>query len=238
MCELGLAIVSERLITGPFVLAKESGKLAPGLLTMSGCLADIVPDCWAIEWARIDDAERLARAAQFGIGACDLPSAIRWTTDHFDGAFVWPNLFLDAATAREFCRRFITVTVRLLQMSLPEELLGQFLALTAPPPQQPGYAPVGHIGVHQALARRVTLPELEGCRGFEVLGFDGAAGFDSFRCNGLEKDFEKRFGIHFNEWGLIDDARDAARCAEFANSPEVSTCAVAWHPWLVTEHAI
>ena len=75
-------------------------------------------------------------------------------------------------------------------------------------------------------------------RGYEVLGFDGAAGFDSFRCNSLEGDFEHLFGVQFNRWGLIDDGRAAARCAEYANSPEVSTCAVAWHPWLVVEHDI
>jgi len=33
-----------------------------------------------------------------------------------------------------------------------------------------------------------------GRRGFEVLGFDGAAGFDSFRCNALESDFERLNG--------------------------------------------
>jgi hypothetical protein len=88
------------------------------------------------------------------------------------------------------------------------------------------------------LAKRSPLTESGERRGFEVLGFDGAAGFDSFRCNGLETDFERLFGIQFNQWGLIDDLADAARCAQFANSPDVSTCAIAWHPWLITEHVI
>jgi len=229
----------EPLVAGPFLLAKESGKLPTGLLTVSGCLANIVPDCWAIEWANVDKTERLARAAEFGIDAHHLPDAIRWATDHFNGGgFAWPNVFLSAAPAREFRRRFVTATVRLLQISLPEQMLDSFLALTAPPPQQPGYAPVGSIGVHEALAQRSALTELAERRGFEVLGFDGAAGFDSFRCNALENDFERLLGVQFNQWGLIDDVGDAARCAEFASSPEVSTCAIAWHPWLVTEHVL
>jgi len=229
----------ERLVAGPFLLAKESGKLPTGLLTVSACLADIVPDSWAIEWANVDKTERLARAAEFGIDADQLPHAIRWATDHFNGGgFAWPNVFLSAAPARDFRRRFVTATVRLLQISLPEQMLDSFLALTAPPPQQPGYAPVGSIGVHEALAQRSVLTELAERRGFEVLGFDGAAGFDSFRCNSLESDFQRLVGVQFNQWGLIDDVGDAARCAEFASSPEVSTCAIAWHPWLVTEHPL
>jgi hypothetical protein len=229
----------ERLVAGPFLLAKDSGKLPPGLLTVSPCLADIAPDAWAIEWASVDETERLARAAAFGIDAHHLPDAVRWATNHFDGGgFVWPNLFLNAAAAREFHRRFVTAGVRLLQMSLPEQMVESFLALTTPPPPQPGFNPVGSIGVHEALAQRATLTDLDGQRGFEVLGFDGASGFDSFRCNALEGDFQRLFGVQFNRWGLIDDVGDAARCAEFANGSEVSTCAIAWHAWLVTEHAL
>jgi hypothetical protein len=168
-----------------------------------------------------------------------LPDAVRWATDHLDGGgFAWPNVFLNATAAREFHRRFVTTAVRLLQMSLPEKMLESFLALTTPPPQQPGFAPVGSIGVHDALAQRVALAGLDGQRGFEVLGFDGAAGFDSFRCNALEDDFQRLFDVQFNRWGLIDDVDAAVHCAEFANGQGVSTCAIAWHPWLVMEHAL
>lgn len=227
-----------RYASGPFLIAKESGKLPSGMLTASACLADIAPDLWAIEWANVDERDRLARAALFGIDAEQLPDAIRWATDHLDGGgFAWPNVFLDASAAREFHRRFITTGARLLQVSLPEQMLDAFLALTTPPPQ-PGFATVGTMGVHEALARGVALTDLDGQRGFEVLGFDGASGFDSFRCNQLESDFQRLLGVHFNRWGLIDAASDAARCAEFANGPATSTCAVAWHPWLVIEHAL
>jgi hypothetical protein len=47
----------ERLVAGPSLLAKESGKLPTGLLTVSACLPDIVPDSWAIEWANVDKTE-------------------------------------------------------------------------------------------------------------------------------------------------------------------------------------
>lgn len=229
----------ERFVAGPFLLARESGKLAPGVLTASACLADIAPDTWAIEWAKVDHADRLERAAKFGIDAAQIPEAVRWATDHLEGGgFAWPNVFLDAAAAREFHRRFVTTDVRLLQISLPEQMLESFLALTTPPPQQPGFAPAGSMGAHVALALRTPLTDDDGQRGFDVLGFDRASGFDSFRCNGLEVDFQRLFGVQFNRWGLIDGLPDAVRCAEFANQPDTNTCAVAWHPWLVTEHPL
>ncbi len=224
---------------GPFLLVRESGKLSPGVITVSSCLAHVGPETWALEWTRDDGAERIARAAEFGIIGERLRDAIRWTTEHLGGGgFAWPNVFLEAAPAREFARRFVTVPMRLLQIWLPTEYLDEILALTTPPPQQPDYAPVGTVGIHDALARRIVgQPSGEG-RGFEVLGFDGAAGFDSFRCHGLEDDFAKLFGVRFNEHGLFDDLDEARRCAEHANSPEVSTCAVAWHPWMVTEYPV
>lgn len=229
----------ERLIAGPFVLAKESGKLPPGILTVSECLADIAPDLWTIEWAKVDDRERAARAAEFGMDGVRLEEAIRWATDHLNGGgLAWPNVFLVLAAAREFHQRFVSVSVRLLQFSLPEPMLERFLALTTPPAPEAGYAPIGSIGAHDALARRTLLTDEGEPRGYEVLGYDGASGFDSFRCNALDADFQRLLGVSFNRWGLIDDASHADRCAQFADSPDASTCAIAWHPWLITEHAL
>jgi hypothetical protein len=226
-------------VAGPFLLSRESGKVAPGVLTASACLADIAPDDWAIEWCKIEHAERLRKAAVWGIGEHDLPSVIRWATDTFNaGGFLWPNLFLDAATAREFQRRFVSVPARLTQISLPRTMVDDFLALSTPPMSPKDFAPTAAPGIHQALARRLPANADGDDRGFDILGFDGAAGFDSFRCNGLEADFERVLGVRFNQWGLVDDVEQAHRCADLANGPDVATCAVAWHPWRVVEHAL
>jgi hypothetical protein len=130
---------------------------------------------------------------------------------------------------------FLSGGFHLLQIALPEHLVRAFLTLAAPPAQQPGYAPNGASAVYQALlAHDLGVPAAER-RGFEVLGYDRyGGGFDSFRCNALESAFAG-LGATFNRWGLIDDEATALKCAEFANTQ--STCADAWHPWLVAEYA-
>lgn len=226
-------------VAGPFFLVKPGEQIPPGGLTVSSCLAGVAPDTWALDWVLMDEPDRIAAAARCGIAEDQLPGVVAWATEHFDRAgFAWPNVLLNIETAREFRRRFLPQSFHLLQIYLPERLAESFLALAAPPPQQPGFAPVGATGVCQALCNP-QLTETPGeRRGFEVLGYDSAGGFDSFRCNRLERDFARLLDIRFNQWGLIEEDAAALQCAEYANRPDVGTCADAWHPWLVVEHAL
>jgi hypothetical protein len=161
---------------------------------------------------------------------------IAWTTERFERGFAWSHAFLDRAAAQEFRDLFLPEDFRLLRIGLPESLVPSLMTLAAPLPQQPGYAANGATAVYQALLKRQPLPAGERL-GFEVLGYDRyGGGFHSYRCNSLEKEFAN-LGARFNPTGLIDDEPAALRCAEFANSPEVSTCADGWHPWLIVEHA-
>ena len=228
-----------KYVAGPYLLVKPGDRLPADALSVSSCLADAVPDSWAIEWAKVEDAERVERAARVGISSGVLPKVIEWATEHFDGGgFAWPNVFLDLEVAREFQRRFLTGSIRLLQISLPQNLVESFLSMAGPPPQQPGYAPVGATGVYEALSARNPLTDRSGVRGFEVLGYDSAGRFESFRGNGLETELQHVFNIQFNQWGLIEDEATALQCAEYANDPQVSTCATVWHPWLIVEHSL
>jgi hypothetical protein len=226
--------MAAKYIAGPFFLAKPSDRLPEGAITVSHCLAEIAPDTWAIEWVSATDEERAESAARCGISNTLITEAIAWTTDHFERGFAWSHVFLERAVALEFSERFLSKDFRLLQIGLPERFLRSFLALAAPPPQQAGYAPNGSSGVYQALLKEDTLPAGHSL-GFEVLGYDRyGGGFDSYRCNAFEQPFAE-LGAVFNPAGLIDDESMALRCAELANSPEIGTCADAWHPWLIVE---
>jgi hypothetical protein len=224
-------------VGGPLFLVKPGDRLPPGELTVSHCLAAVAPDTWAIEWVAMSDPDRTAAAARCGIAEDQLPAVVPWATERFANGFAWPHAFLDIGAAQEFRHRFLPAAFRLLQIALPEHLVPSFLALAAPPPQQPCYAPTGASSAYEALRMpRLGLASGER-RGFEVLGYERHGGtFHSFRCNYFERDFAK-LGAAFNRWGLIDDEAVALKCAECSSNPELGTCADAWHPWLVVEHA-
>jgi hypothetical protein len=210
-------------VVGPVFVVKTGDQLPPGALTVSHCLAAVAPDTWALEWVDTAPAERNALAAECGISPEDLPEVVAWATDRLGRTFGWPHVFLELDAALEFRRRFLPDGFRVLQIALPEDFVASFLAMAAPPPQQPGYAPNGETGVYEALFKQVRGVPAGERRGFEVLGYDRyGGGFHSFRCNALEVDFVN-LGTSFNQWGLIDDEAQALKCAEWANSPAVGT---------------
>jgi hypothetical protein len=225
-------------VAGGYLLAKPGVRVPKRGLTASACLADMAPDWWAIEWVGTTYGEREERAARLGIQTKNVPSLVRWVTERFGETFRWPNVFTDVVHAREFFRQFGLADVHLMGIALPSDLVETFLEASAPPEQQPGYAPVGATGVHDVVSRMEPLASGGSRRGYEVLGYGEVGQFHSFRCNDLERDFEREFDARFNEWGLIDDAAIARRCAAYASLPTTSTSARDWHPWLVEEYPL
>ena len=228
--------MSEPYVAGAYLLVKPGPLIGAGGLTASACLAEMAPDSWAIEWANVEPADRERQAVQFGIPVNAIPEVIKWAADEFDRHFKWPNVFTELTAARKFRERFIPGGVHLVGVGLPADLVPAFLSLSAPPLAQPGYAPVGATGVHEVVRAGQVLAAGGEFRGFEVLGYDEAGQFCSFRCNGLEVDFQKELGVQFNRWGLLNKESAARQCAEYAGRPEVGTCARWWHPWAVVEY--
>ena len=60
--------------------------------------------------------------------------------------------------------------------------------------------------------------------------------FESHRCNALEADFRTKLGVGLNEWGLVENAEAAQRCADYAHALEGHTCADLWLPGQLTEY--
>jgi hypothetical protein len=228
--------MSQPFVAGAYLLVKPHPELGPGHLTASACLAEMAPDDWALDWVSTEPERREQHVARLGIRPGELPAVMRWATDHFGGRFRWPNVFTDLEIARAFRARFVPADIHLLGIGLPVDLVDSFMSMAAPPPPQPGYAPVGATGVYQVLTARRPLEGGGATRGFEVLGYDEAGKFCSYRCNALGADFERQFGARFNARGLLDEETTARRCAEYASRPEVFTCSRFWHPWLVQEY--
>jgi hypothetical protein len=188
----------------------------------------MAPDPWALDWAIDSLEQRPAAAEAFGIGPAELGPAVRWANDNLGGAWHWPYVLRSLDAAQDFCRRFVRAPVRLLGLALPEDLARRFGEVVR--------RPNGH-GVAEKVARADRIRAGEGQpRGYEVIGDDAVTGYlHSFRCDGLEVEFQERFGARFNEFGLIDDQAMARACAEFADiDPCMADVCLAW---LVTEYA-
>jgi hypothetical protein len=228
--------MSQSCVAGAYLLVKPHAELGVGHLTASACLAEMAPDDWALDWVNTEPERREQHAARLGIRPGELPAVMRWATDHFGGRLRWPNVFTDLEIARAFRDRFLTADTHLLGIGLPADLVDGFMAMAAPPPQQPGYAPVGATGVYEVLAAGKPLEGDGAIRGFEVLGYDEAGKFCSYRCNALGADFDRQLGARFNACGLLDEETMARRCADYASRPEVVTCSRFWHAWLIREY--
>lgn len=200
--------------------------------TASGCLAPIIPDTWALDWAGGTEAESLPVTARFGIPPDRLDALIQWVSHRFDTDFLWPNVFLTREAAQEFCATFIPSggDAFILGLALSSTDADDFLSQTAPLPGQTA------IGLHQLLARRLLPSEGGVPLGSEVLGVEHGGSLHSSLCNGLERAFAQHLGARPNRYGLFDDHALAQRCAAYAGSEASQAEPIPWQAWVLTEY--
>ena len=66
--------------------------------------------------------------------------------------------------------------------------------------------------------------------GYEVLCWD-IGGFHSFICNGLEKDYEEKLQLIFNENGFFNELDSAVKAVEYTRRDEVGAEPGYWAPF-------
>lgn len=206
------------------------GLLPAHLVTVSTCLVDAYPDSWALPWVETSLVE--SRAIQDSLGLEDDEFALlrEWVGQALDsGEFGWPNVFFSAQIAREFQARFLRTLkgIRLVGLSLTKEVAEDFLRTEAP---QEGY---GASGVWTMVARGESPRAIATQLGFDVLGAEFGGSFHTFSCNGLEQDYNDKFGITFNELGLIPEYESAVLAAEYTNRDDTGAEPVEWYPFRV-----
>src|SRR5262245_15744422 len=110
--------------------ASFSAELLPQeLLSMSGCLAETIPDTWTLAWASITEDDRQSDAAAFGLNPSQVTDLISWATQAFDNSWGWPNVIYSLETARLIHAQFLQDVpgVRLLGLGLHEAHVEAFL---------------------------------------------------------------------------------------------------------------
>lgn len=212
---------------------KASPDLIPDqVLSASTGICETVPDLWAIRWASIADAERVAAAARFGIPPDVVPLVIEWFTDHLDADTAgWPNVFFYVDVAREFVHKFLRDAgeVVIVGIGLPESFANDFLSNESSGPR------MAVSGVYEMI-RRGHAPDPSGRPlGFEILNHQYGT-VHSWLSDGREADVAVKYGIKPSSSGFISTLEDAASAAQYCSSGEGGSDFGIWLPWLITEY--
>lgn len=215
---------------GGYLIVKPSPAGVPEHpISISRCLAEVMPDVWCLSWAGCGDDERYEHASNFGLSLDDTTRAIDWVTDRFDkGDIGWPGVFLSAQCAQEFLATFLPgQQLNLIGLGLPKDLVKDFLTEADP-------GVLGKSATYLALERNQKLEKPYGVMGYEVLGYD-TSDFHSWVCNGLHKD-EELSAVTLNQHGLIDNLADARKVAEYVRRDEVGAEPAIWRPWVLLQY--
>lgn len=215
-----------------------SAELMPDhIISASDCISPFIPDTWCIEWANDTQDSRIKEAGRFGLGIDDLFEVTRWATSLFGRSIGWPNLIFNFETAEELVSRFISKVpgVRILELCLHRDMVQEFCVKAEPPPQQPGFAPNGRQGIHEAILKNRAPLQNGVILGFEPIVFDHSLSC-SWLCNRLETLVEESLGIRPNSHGFIDDLEEAFRCVEYISRDDTGSEPGLWLPWLIIDH--
>jgi hypothetical protein len=232
-CSCGFLIT--RSVPRPCYVSAEL--LPERIASVSTCISKFVPDTWCIEWTGDSQESRLEDARAFDLDLEVLRKVTDWVTPRFGGLIGWPNIVFDLGTARQLVEQFLGELddIKVLELGLHKSLIEAFCDEAEPSPQQPGFAPIGRQGIHEAVLKRRPLA-LGGCiQGFEPLVFDGSLSH-SWLCNSLETSVSKHLDIRPNSFGMIDQFEEARACVEYISRDEVGAEPGLWLPWLIIEH--
>lgn len=219
-------------ITGGFFVvprtsrpADASDLLPQNILTVSNCLATIVPDTWAVDLGYPADEDRADGAAKLSSAPAVIPDLVKWVTAEIGPDR--PTAFRSLTAAREFHRRFITQPgVIVIGMGLHKSLRASFDA-------QIGQDPTKGDGLLERVQQNDPLPSGGSVRGYEPLGFCGGS-FHTWLCNISPDAVKSHFGIRPNENGLISTLEEGTQVVDYLT--ETGAEPAIWEPWIVVEY--
>jgi hypothetical protein len=76
-----------RLVARPTYVSSEL--MHEHILSLSGCLANFIPDTWCIQWSQDALDSRLEEAETFELDSTALAEVTKWVTPQFGTHFAW-----------------------------------------------------------------------------------------------------------------------------------------------------
>ena len=196
-----------------------------------------IPDSWVLGWTSnrgdIEVEHELERARamtklsleDFSLAQKEFNELLR------ENQFGFPNVFMNSDVALEkYHQHFAAVPdLKLLGLGLPETYLEQFFTQYS----AEEFKPFSVNGVHLKLSQK-KICDAKGWIGYDLLGFDGAD-YCSFLCGSMESEIYEKYGVRYNEYGMIAEFDQAERVSQAIASGEQTAEEGFWAPWLVFE---
>lgn len=204
------------------------------ILSVSECICDFHPEINVL-WGHSDEAKH-KYVQQLNISQSTYEEIEQWVGEKFEaGIFAYPQVFTTLELAKHFLYKFLyhLTEAKIIGIGLPEEYVEEFLKNE----EFQNESEVNQYDIEKLLSRKIPIEEKDSKMiGYEVLGFDYGV-FHSYLCNGLEKDYKKRFGFTLNENGFISTLEEAIRFCDLTNDEEGAE-PVLWLPWGIFEYKI
>jgi hypothetical protein len=202
------------------------------------------PESWTLSWCSETPEQRIQEAAVFGIAEGDLDEVMAWADRSFGSVFGAWDAFFTLDDARAAARSFVrnAVGLELWGVGLHRTLVSAFCKRSAPPPQKPGYAPVGASAIHvAACVRSAPLSDGGTVLGHEILIASVGCSFNSPESLHIdERELFRDAGLVPNTHGLIDSFDEALACCQFleADASEDRDERAGFLPWLLVRYSL
>lgn len=200
---------------------------ASHVVTVSPCLAPLVPSDWSIGWIGNAD-DRLEGGRRAGLDEAAIVATVAWITERLDPGPIGVGGGLPTvALARELGH--------VAQLGTDHLLLGLALAdadgIALAAHGAPTAPDRGEVGDSRLARQGLPVEDGGDLLGWDLLGFDQGTRH-SYLCNDLAPAIEARFGVCPDTNGLFSDGAITAAAAAWISSGEIGAepC-----PWFAVE---
>lgn len=196
------------------------------LMTASNCINESFFDDWSFSWT-IEGEDKEKVSEEHGLTPEKINDLQNWVDFKFEANKIgWQNIFYSLDALEEYKEKFFKERTDLIKMGLSfsatetEDLLEAF----EPRPENGG-----EIGIRHGLMQK--LPENPAGKfiGYDIIGVELDGTFHTIHCHDLQNELESKFGLAFNENGLIENCATWKEVTDFCNDPSNGLEPVPWY---------
>jgi hypothetical protein len=210
---------------------RQTDRIPSPFITLPPCLSTRIPDTWCIEWAS-DPIARSEAEQAFSLDDAAVAKITDKVTEGFDDQVGWPSAIYDLEFATELFELVLPYCsqAKLIGLELSESNADKLVEYFQDDEPRTNAA----SGLLRSLKNNESISVTYKRIGFELLSCDYGLEH-SWVCNSLEVEAATLFGTRLNHFGLVEDANEAHRLAEWINDPATGAEPGLWLPWRLVD---